>query len=584
MNMRKTKIICTIGPASEKKEIVRELIKSGMNVARLNFSHGNHEEHRARILTIRQVEKELGATVAIMLDTKGPEIRLGTFAGGKVRLKKGQEFTLTTYQVEGDENRAFVNFEDLPRVVGDGDRILLADGLIELKVKEVKEKEILCTVMNDGDLSDKKGVNIPGKSIPLPAVTQKDVQDILFGIEMGVDFIAASFIRKASDVIEIRKILENNGGQDIQIIAKIESQEGVQNLDEIIKVADGVMVARGDLGVEIPVEEVPIVQKMIIEKCNRAGKPVITATQMLESMIRNPRPTRAETTDVANAILDGTDAIMLSGETASGDFPVEAVRMMARIAEKVEETISLDITACKRQTSIRTVTDAISHATYTISKDLAASAIITSTKSGYTARMVAKFRPPVPIIAVTPREKVTRTLQVVWGVIPIKINETESTDEMFREAVSGALNSGIIKKGDLVVITAGVPLYVSGTTNLIRVQVVGDVILKGTGIGTKSVHGVAYVAKTLKEAMAMPAGSILVVNSTDKDYMPAIQRASAIVAEEAGLTSHAAIVGVELGIPVIVGAEGATERLVTGEEITVDCQRGLVYRGIVDVK
>lgn len=582
--MRRTKIVCTIGPASEKKEIIKELIKAGMNVARLNFSHGTHEEHRARIAAIREAAKELNASVAIMLDTKGPEIRLGTFASGKVLLKKGQEFTLVTYPVEGDENRVFVNLKEITQLVNAGDRILLADGLIELEVKRVADAEILCTVLNGGELSSKKGVNLPGKSIPLPAVTPKDVEDILFGIKMEVDFIAASFIRKASDVLAIRKILEENGGNDIQIIAKIENQEGVQNLDEIIKVADGIMVARGDLGVEIPVEEVPLVQKIIIEKCNRAGKPVITATQMLESMIRNPRPTRAEATDVANAILDGTDAIMLSGETAAGDFPVEAVRVMARIAQKVEESVSLDTTAIKRQTSIRTVTDAISHATYTIAKDLGASAVITSTKSGYTARMVAKFRPSAPIIAVTPREKVTRTLQIVWGVFPIRVKETTSTDEMFREAVNGALESGLIKKGDLVVITAGVPLYVSGTTNLIRVQVVGDVVLKGTGIGTKSVHGTVHVARTLREAEAMPDGCILVVASTDKDYMPVIRRASAIIAEEGGLTSHAAIAGIELGIPVIVGAEGATEKLSTGDEVTIDCQRGLVYRGVADVK
>ncbi|MDN5330807.1 MAG: pyruvate kinase [Tepidanaerobacteraceae bacterium] len=582
--MRRTKIVCTIGPASEKKEIIKELIKAGMNVARLNFSHGTHEEHGARIAAIREAARELNASVAIMLDTKGPEIRLGTFASGKVFLEKGQEFTLVTYPVEGDNKRVFVNLKEITKLVNAGDRILLADGLIELEVKKVADAEIQCTVLNGGELSSKKGVNLPGKSIPLPVVTPKDVEDILFGIKMEVDFIAASFIRKASDVLAIRKILEENGGNDIQIIAKIENQEGVQNLDEIIKVADGIMVARGDLGVEIPVEEVPLVQKIIIEKCNRAGKPVITATQMLESMIKNPRPTRAEATDVANAIMDGTDAIMLSGETAAGDFPVEAVKVMARIAQKVEESVSLDATAVKRQTSIRTVTDAISHATYTIAKDLGASAVITSTKSGYTARMVAKFRPSAPIIAVTPREKVTRTLQIVWGVFPIRVKETTSTDEMFREAVNGALESGLIKKGDLVVITAGVPLYVSGTTNLIRVQVVGDVVLKGTGIGNKSIYGTVHVARTLREAEAMPDGCILVVTSTDKDYMPVIRRASAIIAEEGGLTSHAAIAGIELGIPVIVGAEGATEKLSTGDQVTIDCQRGLVYKGVADVK
>jgi len=582
--MRRTKIICTIGPASEKKEVIKELIRAGMNVARLNFSHGTHAEHGARIAAIREAAAELNTPVAIMLDTKGPEIRLGTFAKEKVFLKRGQEFTLVTYPVGGDESRAFVNLKEITELVNEGDRILLDDGLIELEVKRVEEAGIRCTVLNDGALSSNKGVNLPGKSIPLPAVTSKDLEDILFGIRMGVDFIAASFIRKASDVLEIRKILEENGGSEIQIIAKIENQEGVKNLDEIIKVADGIMVARGDLGVEVPVEEVPLVQKMIIEKCNRAGKPVITATQMLESMIKNPRPTRAEVTDVANAILDGTDAIMLSGETAAGEFPVEALKVMARIAEKVEESVSLDATAIKRQTSIKTVTDAISHATYTIAKDLGASAVITSTKSGYTARMVAKFRPSAPIIAVTPKERVTRSLQIVWGVFPIKVKETSSTDEMFKEAVNGALESGIIKKGDLVVITAGVPLYVSGATNLIRVLVVGDVVLKGTGIGAKSVHGTVYVAKTLKEAEAMPDGSILVVPFTDEDYTPVIQRAAAIIAEEGGLTSHAAIAGIEYGIPVIVGAEGATEKLLTGEEITMDCQRGLVYRGVADVK
>lgn len=582
--MRKTKIVCTIGPASEDKEVIKELIKAGMNVARLNFSHGTHEEHGARIAAIREAARELNTSVAIMLDTKGPEIRLGTFARERVFLKKGQEFTLVTYPVEGDEKRAFVNLKEIPRVVDEGDRILLDDGLIELEVKRVGDEEILCTVLNDGVISSKKGVNIPGRSIPLPAVTPKDVEDILFGIKMDVDFIAASFVRKASDVLEIRKILEENGGNEIQIIAKIESREGVGNLGEIIKVADGIMVARGDLGVEIPVEEIPLVQKMIIEKCNRAGKPVITATQMLESMISHPRPTRAEATDVANAILDGTDAIMLSGETATGEFPVEAVKVMARIAEKVEQSVSLDTTALKRQTAIRTVTDAISHATYTIAKDLGASAIITSTKSGYTARMVAKFRPSAPIIAVTPKEKVTRALQLVWGVFPIKVKGTSSTDEMFAEAVKGALESGLVKKGDLVVITAGVPLYVSGATNLIRVKVIGDVVLKGTGIGSKSVYGIAYVARTLREAEAMPDGCILVAAFTDVDYMPVIRRASAVITEEGGLTSHAAIAGVELGIPVIVGAEGATEKLSTGDEITIDCQRGLVYRGMADVK
>ncbi|WP_422443576.1 pyruvate kinase [Thermoanaerobacterium sp. DL9XJH110] len=581
--MLKTKIICTLGPASEKKEILSRLIRAGMNIARLNFSHGSHEEHRARIMALKEAAEELRANVALMLDTKGPEIRIGTFKGGKATLIKGQEFILTTRPVEGDNGKVFINYDSITAVVARGDRILLDDGLIELKVSDVKQDYVRCIVVNGGEIGDKKGVNIPDKTLPLPAVTKKDIEDIIFGIQMGVDFVAASFVRKAADVLEVRKILEEYGGEDIQIIAKIENREGVNNIDEIIRAADGVMVARGDLGVEIPVEEVPLVQKRIIDLCNRAGKPVVTATQMLDSMIRNPRPTRAETTDVANAIFDGTDAIMLSGETAAGSYPVEALEMMVRIAERAEQAL-MSFGREKEPVVIRTVTDAISHATYTIARDLEAKAIITSTKSGYTARAVAKFRPRAPIIAVTPREKVTRALQIVWGVWPLRVEDTASTDEMFKEAVDGALNSGMIQKGDLVVITAGVPVNVTGTTNLIRVHIVGDVILRGTGIGHRPVFGKAFVAKSVKETVIMPEGSILVVHSTDRDFVPALKRASAVIAEEGGLTSHAAIAGLEMNIPVIVGAEGATEKLSTGDEITIDTQRGLVYRGKVDVK
>jgi pyruvate kinase len=581
--MLKTKIICTLGPASEKKEILSRLIRAGMNIARLNFSHGSHEEHRARIMTLKEAAEELKANVALMLDTKGPEIRIGTFKGGKATLIKGQEFTLSTRPVEGDNGKVFVNYDRITAVVARGDRILLDDGLIELRVSDVKEEYVRCIVVNGGEIGDKKGVNIPGKTLPLPAVTKKDIEDIIFGIQMGIDFVAASFVRKAADVLEVRKILEEYGGEGIQIIAKIENREGVNNIDEIIRAADGVMVARGDLGVEIPVEEVPLVQKRIIDLCNKAGKPVVTATQMLDSMIRNPRPTRAETTDVANAIFDGTDAIMLSGETAAGSYPVEALEMMVRIAERAEQAL-MSFGREKEPVVIRTVTDAISHATYTIARDLEAKAIITSTKSGYTARAVAKFRPRAPIIAVTPREKVTRALQIVWGVWPLKVEDTASTDEMFKEAVDGALNSGMIQKGDLVVITAGVPVNVTGTTNLIRVHIVGDVILRGTGIGHRPVFGKVFVAKSVKETVIMPESSILVVHSTDRDFVPALKRASAVIAEEGGLTSHAAIAGLEMNIPVIVGAEGATEKLLTGDEITIDTQRGLVYRGKVDVK
>lgn len=580
--MLKTKIICTLGPASENKEVISRLISAGMNIARLNFSHGTHEEHRARINNLREAAREMGANIALMLDTRGPEIRLGTFKNGKAYLKEGQEFALSLEPIEGNENRVYVTYDGLNKLVTRYDKILLADSLIELEVKEINSKEVLCTVINGGEISDKKGVNVPNKSLPLPAITQKDVEDLLFGISMGIDFVAASFVRKASDVLEIRKILEENGASDVHIIAKVENREGVNNIDEIIRVADGVMVARGDLGVEIPVEEVPLVQKYIIEKCNKAGKPVVTATQMLESMMRNPRPTRAETTDVANAIFDGTDAIMLSGETAAGHYPVEAVKMMAKIAKKAEESMSLKKE--KEPAVIKTITDAISHATCSIARDLGVKAIITSTKSGYTARAVAKFRPEVPIIAVTPRKKVTRTLQIVRGVWPLQVEDTRSTDEMFKEAVEGALKSGLVQKGDMVVITAGAPVNVTGTTNLIRVHIVGDVLLRGTGIGSRPVSGTVFVARNAKEAMIMPEGSILVVSGTDRDIIQVLRRSSAVIAEEGGLTSHAAIIGLEMNIPVIVGAKGATELLATGDEITMDTQRGLIYRGKVDVK
>lgn len=465
-----TKIICTLGPSSEDKVTIKQLIEAGMNIARINLSHGTHEEHRNRINALRDACEELNANVALLLDTKGPEIRLGTFYDGKVTLKKDQEFTLTSTPIIGNDKEAFINFHDIANTVMPGEKILLADGLIELCVKKVQGEKVVCTVLNGGEVSDRQGVNIPNKSLPLPALTQKDIEDIVFAIKEKADFVAASFVRKAEDVLEIRRVLDENGGRDIHIIAKIENQEGVKNIDEIIEVADGIMIARGDLGVEIPVEDVPLVQKKIISKCNIAGKPVITATQMLDSMIRNPRPTRAETTDVANAIFDGTDAIMLSGETAAGKYPVEAVTMMASIAKKADKA-ALGVVE-QRQITVRSKTDAISHATCSIASELGAKAIITSTKSGFTARAVAKFRPKVPIIAVTHDEKVVKTLQLVRGVTPVKVNKVSSTDEMFNEAIKGAVASGMVESGDLVVITAGVPINVTGTTNLIRVHVV----------------------------------------------------------------------------------------------------------------
>ncbi|HHX24385.1 MAG: pyruvate kinase [Tepidanaerobacteraceae bacterium] len=470
--MLRTKIICTLGPSSDDKKIIAQMIQSGMSIARINLSHGNHEEHSKRVKVLREACRELKTDVALLLDTKGPEIRLGTFNGGKAVLKKGQEFILNAEPMVGSEKEAYVNYCGICKDVSPGDTILLADGLIELQVKKTQENKVICDVLNSGELRDRQGVNIPDKSLALPALAEKDIEDIIFGINIDADFIAASFIRKAADVKEIRKILEEHKGTGIHIIAKIENREGIQNIDEIISVSDGIMIARGDLGVEIPVQEIPLIQKMIIEKCNVAGKPVITATQMLDSMIRNPRPTRAETTDVANAIFDGSDAIMLSGETAAGKYPVEAVKMMASIAEKADKALLKN--QHQKIIDVKSVTDAISHATCSMALELGAKAIITSTKSGYTAKAVAKFRPKVPIIAVTFIDKVIKTLQIVYGVKPLKVKKTLSTDEMFIEAINGALNSGMVEKGDLVIITAGVPVNITGNTNLIRVYVVGE--------------------------------------------------------------------------------------------------------------
>jgi len=468
--MRKTKIVCTIGPSSESLENTKKLITAGMNVARLNFSHGDFEEHGNRIKTIRQASKELGKTIAILLDTKGPEIRTGKLLEEPIELVQDEFITLTTEEILGDKNRISITYKELPGDVKVGSTILIDDGLIGLTVVEIQGTEIKCHIVNGGTIKSKKGVNVPGVNISLPGITEKDANDIKFGVEQGIDFVAASFVRKASDVLEIRKLLESMNATHIQIISKIENQQGVDNLDEILEVSDGLMVARGDLGVEIPAEDVPLVQKLMIEKCNRVGKPVITATQMLDSMQRNPRPTRAEASDVANAILDGTDAIMLSGETAAGKYPVESVQTMSRIAEKAESALDYHgILVKQRIAQETTVTEAISQAVTTSALELNAKAIITSTETGYTARMVSKYRPQAPIVAVTTQDQTLRRMALNWGVIPVKGHVATSTDEMFDNAMKGGLESGIVAEGDLVVITAGIPLGSSGSTNLIKV-------------------------------------------------------------------------------------------------------------------
>ena len=472
--MRKTKIICTVGPATDDREILRKMMNAGMNVARFNFSHGTHETHRERFEEVRQVSEELSLPVATLLDTKGPEIRLGDFESpGGAEIISGDHFTLTTTPCAGNSERSFVNYDGLPNDVSEGTVILIDDGLISLRVLEVKGNDIICEVIDGGTLKDKKGVNVPGVALNMPYLSKRDMDDLYFGMSMGFDFIAASFCRNATDVTILRNFLDAIGWKNVKLIAKIENTQGVENIDEIIEKADGIMVARGDMGVEIPFEKLPAIQKMIITKVYRAGKIVVTATQMLESMIEHSRPTRAEITDVANAIYDGTSAIMLSGESAIGKHPVEAVKTMALISETAESDIDYEKrfrSFIREKNNNGDITEAISDATVITAQDLEADAVIAVTKSGKTPRMISKFRPSVPIIGATTDPVVLRQLSLSWGVIPILFEEKKNSDELFAHAVEMAVKSGVLKKGDLVVITAGIPLGVSGTTNMLKVQ------------------------------------------------------------------------------------------------------------------
>jgi pyruvate kinase len=585
--LRKTKIVCTIGPASESVEKLIELINAGMNVSRLNFSHGNFEEHGQRIKNIREAAKLTGKTVAILLDTKGPEIRTHNMVNGAIELKAGENIIISMEEIEGTTEIFSITYPGLIEDVHVGSRILLDDGLIGLEVTNVDKikNQIYTKILNSGTLKNKKGVNVPGVSVNLPGITEKDKQDILFGIEQGIDFIAASFVRRSKDVFEIRQLLEENNAQQIHIIPKIENQEGVDNIDEILEISDGLMVARGDLGVEIPAEEVPLVQKMLIKKCNALGKPVITATQMLDSMQRNPRPTRAEASDVANAIFDGTDAIMLSGETAAGLYPVEAVQTMHNIAARAEQALDhKKILSTRSKDSDHNATDAIGQSVAHTALNLEASSIITPTESGHTARMISKYRPKAPIVAVTANSSVSRRLSLVWGVYSQLGKESTTIDEMLDVAVEESLNSGIVKHGDLVVITAGVPVGEAGTTNLMKIHIVGDILAKAQGIGRKSAFGKVVLAHNAQEALnKVKEGSILVTIGSDREMVPAIEKCSALITQEGGLTSHAAVVGLNLGIPVIVGVENAMTLFKEGQEITVDSARGVIYNGHASV-
>ena len=576
--MKRTKIVCTIGPASEGRDTLIGMAKAGMNVCRLNFSHGNYDEHQKRIDTIKSVREELNIPLAIMLDTKGPEIRLGKLKEDVYTLVAGEEFILTTEQIVGDNHRASVSYEGLADDVQKGTQILIDDGLIELVVSNVEGTEIHTQVLNAGEIKSNKGVNVPNAIINLPALIKKDIEDLKFGIKNGVDFVAASFIRKADDVVGIRKVLEENGGDWIKIIAKIESREGVDNLQKILQVADGIMVARGDLGVQLKAQEIPLIQKRMIRLSNQYGKPVITATQMLDSMTRNPRATRAEVTDVANAVLDGSDAVMLSGETAAGKYPVLSVQTMADIAVAVEQA-EYDPRELPNYTEI-TSTNAISKSTCEIAEQLGASAIVTATVSGATARAVSKFRPHLPIIACTTTERIQRQLTLSWGVVPLLTKDSENTDEVFERSVYAALESGHVEEGDLIVITAGIPVGIPGTTNTLKVHTVGNVMVQGQVIGKgATVIGKAMLGSRAKDFEKFEKGMVLVAPATEKELVPFMEMASAIITEQGGLTSHAAIVGLSLGIPTIVGAEGAMKKLSEDQEITVDAFTGLIYNG-----
>ncbi|WP_422486953.1 pyruvate kinase [Gudongella sp. DL1XJH-153] len=579
--MKKTKIVATIGPASETEEMLRKLFEQGVNVCRMNFSHGDHAEHKVRMDRVKKVREEMGLPIAIMLDTKGPEIRLGDFKEGVIEIQQGQEFTLTTKDILGDESIISVSYKDMPNDVEVGGIILIDDGLVEFRVKELTETDIIMEALNGGTLKNHKGVNVPNVNINLPALTDKDISDIKFGIENEVDFIAASFVRKASDVNDIRRILEDNDGLNIDIISKIENQQGLDNIAEIIHVSDGIMVARGDLGVEVPTEEIPLIQKDLIRMCNKAGKPVITATQMLDSMIRNPRPTRAEVTDVANAIIDGSSAVMLSGETAAGKYPFEAVKTMYNIAINTENSLDYkEILKLRSVDNEITTTNAISKATVSTASELGAKAIITATSSGYTSKAISKFRPRAPIIAATTKKTVVRKMALEWGVFPVLAPESKSTDEVIELSIKATLDAGYVDEGDMVVITAGIPVGLAGTTNMIKVHTIGKVLMKGMGIGSRVGTGRVVIGNSEEELLStFEDGDILVCRATYKDMVKFMERAGAIITEEGGLTSHGAIVGLNLDKPTVVGVDGATSDLSSGDIVTVDSTTGQIYKG-----
>ncbi|MCI2859859.1 pyruvate kinase [Staphylococcus hominis] len=585
--MRKTKIVCTIGPASESEEMLEKLMNAGMNVARLNFSHGSHEEHKARIDSIRKVSKKLGKTIGILLDTKGPEIRTHDMKDGLIVLEKGKEVIVSMSQVEGTPEKFSVTYEDLINDVQIGSYILLDDGLVELQVKDIdKDKgEVKCDILNTGELKNKKGVNLPGVKVNLPGITDKDAADIKFGIKEDIDYIAASFVRRPSDVLDIREILEQENNDNITIFPKIENQEGIDNIEEILEVSDGLMVARGDMGVEIPPESVPIVQKDLIRKCNKLGKPVITATQMLDSMQRNPRATRAEASDVANAIYDGTDAVMLSGETAAGQYPEEAVKTMRNIAISAEAAQDYKKLLSDRTKLVETsLVNAIGVSVAHTALNLNVKAIVAATESGSTAITISKYRPHSDIIAVTPSEHTARQLALVWGAYPVVKKGRKTTDDLLNNAVATAVATEKVGNGDLIIITAGVPTGEKGTTNMMKLHLVGDEIAKGQGVGRGSTTGKTVISKTTSDLEGKDLSqSIIVTNSIDESYVPYVEKAAGLITEENGITSPSAIVGLEQGIPTIIGVENATKELKNDLLVTVDANQGRIFEGYANV-
>ncbi|MDB9436077.1 pyruvate kinase [Dolichospermum lemmermannii CS-548] len=578
----RTKIVATIGPATSSPEMLKAIIEAGATTLRLNFSHGTHADHQRSIRLIRQTAFELNRPVAILQDLQGPKIRLGRFETGSIILAKGDRFTLTNRLIEGTRQISCVTYDYLADEVPVGSNILLDDGKVEMVVEEINHEkgDLHCRVTVPGKLSNNKGVNFPGVYLSIKAMTDKDREDLMFGLDQGVDWVALSFVRNPQDIIEIKELISSTG-KNVPVVAKIEKHEAIEQMEAILSLCDGVMVARGDLGVELPAEDVPVLQKRLIATANRLGIPIITATQMLDSMVSNPRPTRAEVSDVANAILDGTDAVMLSNETAVGSFPVEAVATMARIAERIEQEETLNTNSRLSRDKRRSIPNAISQAVGQIAENLGAAAIMTLTQTGATARNVSKFRPKTPILAITPHVNVARQLQMVWGVRPLLVLELPSTGQTFQAAINVAQEKNLLTEGDLVVMTAGTLQGVSGSTDLIKVEIVTAVLGQGIGLGQGSVSGRARVVHNAMDASNFNPGDILVASRTGVDYVEAIRKAGGIITEEESLTSHAAVIGLRLGVPVIVGVKEATQVIKDGAILTLDMQRGLIYSGAV---